>query len=88
MNKVAGPWIASVMLGGRKVVVDPLFGASPRIKIPDDFPWCSDAYRAKHNKWLLDRFGATQDRMAISEDDRTVFISPGRARALGLREFK
>lgn len=73
------------LLNGRQVVISPLLGAQPKICIPESFEWCTDAFRAEHNKWLLDRFGATEDRMYICEASNTLYISPGRARALNIR---
>lgn len=29
----------------------------PVIQIPDEFKFCSDEFRAKHNLWLLETFG-------------------------------
>jgi len=81
-------WVASIRLGGRKVVVSPLLEAGPVIKIPDHFQWCTDEYRARHNKWLLERFGAKEDRMVSSEDDKTLYISPSRARCFGLKKVE
>lgn len=44
---------------GLPVHVHPLADslAAPKIQISPKFEWCTDEYRAKHNKWLLDRFG-------------------------------
>jgi len=44
---------------GFPVYINPLLDdlAPPKISISPDFKWCSDEFRAKHNAWLLERFG-------------------------------
>lgn len=44
-------------LYGNKVVVSPYIVPIPVIKTDTNFKWCSDAFRAKHDAWLLERFG-------------------------------
>lgn len=69
---------------GLKVVVSPLLGPLPKIRLPDSFEWCTDAFRVKHNKWLLDRFGMAEDTALISDATGCVYISQNMARKLGI----
>lgn len=39
-----------------------------RISIPEDFPWCSDGFRATHNAWLLEMFGYRDDDEGCAEE--------------------
>lgn len=61
-------------LFGMKVVVSPHIMPVPVLQIAHDFKWCSDAYRAKHNAWLLKRFG-TYEPIYIMQDG-TMAMSP------------
>ena len=44
-------------LNGVKIVVSANIPEVPVLQIRPSFEWCTDAYRAKHNAWLLERFG-------------------------------
>lgn len=61
---------------GMRVITSPLIMPVPILEIPHDFEWCTSAYRAKHNAWLLERFGAVEPIYRISDD--TVAMSPKR----------
>ena len=44
-------------LNGIKVRVSANIRPVPVLQISPSFEWCTDAYRAKHNAWMLERFG-------------------------------
>lgn len=44
-------------LTGVKIVISVNIPEVPVLQISPSFEWCTDAYRAKHNAWLLERFG-------------------------------
>lgn len=59
---------------GLKVVVNEYIKPVPYLQIAPDFKWCSDEFRAKHNAWLLERFGAYDPVYMIGRD--TAVVSP------------
>lgn len=69
----AAPPAPVTMINGMRIVVSPLLGPRPVLQIDPNFKWCTDEYRAKHNAWLLERFGMTEDAIIRSGD--TVFVS-------------
>lgn len=46
----------------RILEVEPMF--VPKIKIRDDFKWCSDGFRREMNNWLKEMFGVV-DKSAV-----------------------
>lgn len=54
-------------LYGMKVVVNPNIPRLPAIQIDPKFEWCSDEFRAKHNAWLLERFGYVDQVLFMTE---------------------
>lgn len=69
-------------LFGMKVIVSPVIQPVPVLQISPDFKWCSDEFRAKHNAWLLERFG-TKDVVYVMNGD-TAVISPRHAAMIRL----
>lgn len=43
-----------------RVIPDNLAPRRPRLKISDDFPYCSAEFRAEWNAWALERFGTEE----------------------------
>ena len=71
---------AKMNICGMRVVVSPLVGPVPKIQIRPDFKWCSDEFRARFNKWLLDEFGTKEVAYMVSGG--TVVVSPHMANVL------
>lgn len=51
----------------------------PVIKTRPDFEWCSEEFRAKHDAWLLERFGTYDPAYVVN---REIFMSPRSAAKL------
>ncbi|MEN6540851.1 MAG: hypothetical protein ABFC67_14685 [Mizugakiibacter sp.] len=63
-----------------KIVVSPLIKPVPVLQIDPHFKWCTDEYRAKHNAWLLERFGTKEVAFVLNGD--TIAVSPQHAAML------
>lgn len=62
-----------MMYNGITIRVSPLIHPVPALQIDPKFQWCTDAYRAKHNAWLLERFGVVHPNYMIGG---VMFMSP------------
>lgn len=72
-------------LFGIPVIVHPAIKPVPAIQIDPDFKWCSDEFRAKHNAWLLERFGTVRQMLMMtdpSSGQQIVVMSPEEFKAL------
>ena len=63
---------AGVTLYGMKVIVSPLMRPVPVLKTSLSFKWCTPAVRAKHDAWLLERFGTRDPGLRMLDDDTIV----------------
>lgn len=59
---------------GIKLVVSEHIKPVPVLQIAHDFKWCTDAYREKHNAWLLERFGTYEPVYMLGSG--TMAVSP------------
>lgn len=61
-------------LAGTRVIISPMLRPVPVLQTSPGFRWCSDTARAKHNAWLLARFGTTAPP-ALRLADGTLLVS-------------
>lgn len=59
-------------LRGVKIVVSTHIPEVPVLQISPSFEWCTDAYRAKHNAWLLERFGTYEPAYLLGNGELLV----------------
>ena len=59
---------------GMKIIASPFVEPVPVIAIRHDFNYCSEEFKSKMNKWLLETFGTKEVMYFIGND--SVVMSP------------
>ena len=70
---------AQAGISGMRLVVSPYVPKEPKIKLSQDFKWCSAEFRSQFNQWLLDQFGTKDCAYMFNE---TIVMSPEMAAQL------